>query len=67
MTSDDLVRAEPDADTARRTTAHLLVHRADLLGEDVPASLADALGLPDVVAAGRAACDARPGVSDRRD
>ena len=62
VTSDDLVRAGPDDDAARRTTAHLLVHRGDLLGEDVPASLATALGLPDVVAAGRAAC--RAGATD---
>ena len=60
VTSDDLVRAGPDAELARRTTAHLLVHRADLLDEDVPASLAAALALPDVAAAGRAACGAAP-------
>ena len=56
VTSDDVVRADPDDDVARAVTAHLLVHRLDLLGEDVPASLAQALGLPDVVVAGRAAC-----------
>ena len=56
VTSDDVVRAHPDDDVARAVTAHLLVHRLDLLGEDVPASLAQALGLPDVVVAGRAAC-----------
>ena len=56
VTSDDLVRTAPDDDTARRTTAHLLVHRVDLLGEQVPATLAASLGLPDVLAAGRAAC-----------
>ena len=56
VTSDDLVRAGPGDDLARAVTAHLLVHRIDLLGEDVPASLADALGVDDVVAAGRAAC-----------
>ncbi len=56
VTSDDLVRAGPGDELARAVTAHLLVHRLDLLDEDVPASLADALGLPDVVAAGRAAC-----------
>ena len=56
VTSDDLVRAGPDDELARRVTAHLLVHRLDLLGEDVPASLAGPLGLVDVVSAGRAAC-----------
>ena len=56
VTSDDLVRAGPDEELARRVTAHLLVHRLDLLGEDVPASLADALGVTDVLSAGRAAC-----------
>ena len=56
VTSDDVVRAEPDEALARALTAHLLVHRLDLLGEDVPASLAAALGVEDVVAAGRAAC-----------
>ena len=56
MTSDDLVRASPPDDLARAVTAHVLVHRLDLLGEDVPASLAGALDLDDVVAAGRAAC-----------
>ena len=56
VTCDDLVRASPPDDLARAVTAHLLVHRLDLLGEDVPTSLAGALGLPDVVAAGRAAC-----------
>lgn len=56
VTSDDLVRAAPGDDLARAVTAHLLVHRSDLLGDDVPASLADALGVDDVVRAGRAAC-----------
>ena len=56
VTSDDLVRAGPDDELARAVTAHLLVHRLDLLGEDVPASLAAALGVADVVATGRAAC-----------
>ena len=56
VTSDDAVRAQPDDVVARALTSHLLAHRQDLLGEDVPSSLADALGLPDVVAAGRDAC-----------
>lgn len=57
VTADDLVRATPDAETARRAAAHLLAHRRDLLGEDVPAGLTQALGLADVVAAGRATCE----------
>ena len=56
VTSDDVVRARPDDGLARAVTAHLLAHRRDLLGEDVPASLADALGVADVLAAGQAAC-----------
>ena len=56
VTSDDLVRAQPADGVARHVTAHLLVHRVDLLGEDVPGSLADSLGLDDLVASGRAAC-----------
>ena len=57
VTSDDLVRTRPADDVTRAATAHLLLHRRDLLDEDVPPGLADALGLPDVVAAGRAACE----------
>ena len=53
----DLVRAAPAPGIAVRATAHLLLHRADLLGEEVPAGLAASLGLADVLAAGRAACD----------
>ena len=56
VTSDDLVRAGPGDDLARAVTAHLLLHRLELLGEDVPASLAAGLGVPDVAAAGRDAC-----------
>ncbi len=56
VTSDDLVRAQPGDELARAVTAHLLVHRLDLLGDDVPASLGRALGVEDAVAAGRAAC-----------
>ena len=56
VTSDDLVRARPGDEPAREHVAHLLVHRLDLLGEDVPASLAVALGVADVASAGRAAC-----------
>jgi hypothetical protein len=56
VTSDDLVRTQPDEGTARRATAHLLVHRAALLGEQVPAGLDRALG-GDVVTLGRRVCD----------
>ena len=56
VTADDVVRAGPPPRLTRQLTAHLLAHRVDLLGDDVPASLAQALEVPDVVAAGRAAC-----------
>ena len=56
VVSDDLVRARPEPEVARQATAHLLLHRLDLLGEHVPPALAAAVGLPDVLAAGRAAC-----------
>ena len=55
VTADDLARVA-DARTARAATAHLLLHRRDLLDEDVPAGLAVALGLDDVVTAGREEC-----------
>lgn len=54
---DDLVRASPVADLARGATAHLLAHRQDLLGDQVPDGLAQALGVQDVVAFGRDRCD----------
>jgi hypothetical protein len=57
VTSDDLVRAGPPVAVAVAATAHLLAHRYDLLEEDVPGGLAASLGLDDVLAAGRAACD----------
>jgi hypothetical protein len=59
VTADDLVRSRPSARVARDALAHLLWHRAHLLDEPVPASLAARLGLPDgaaVLAEGRAAC-----------
>lgn len=61
VTAHDLVRAGVADDVAVRATAHLLLHRHDLLGDDVPAGLADALGLPDVLAAGREQCDLNQG------
>ena len=56
VTADDLVRAAPSPGAAVAATAHLLAHRKDLLDEDVPAGLAAALGIADVVAAGREEC-----------
>jgi len=44
VTADDLVRTNPDDHTAMRAIAHLLAHRRELLGEDVPASLLARLG-----------------------
>lgn len=60
VTADDLVRAEPPDAEAVLATAHLLAHRADLLDEAVPAGLATALGLDDVLAAGRTTCQLMP-------
>ena len=60
VTADDLVRTGPAAGPAVAAVAHLLLHRRDLLGEDVPVGLAAALGLQDVLAAGRAACPGTP-------
>lgn len=56
VTADDLVRAGPAARTAIEATAHLLAHRSDLLGEVLPAGLAAAMGLADVLAQGRRVC-----------
>lgn len=56
VTADDLVRAAPGDDVARAATAHLLLHRHELLGDAVPPGLAAALDLDDVLAAGRRAC-----------
>ena len=56
VTADDLVRAAPPDEVARAATAHLLLHRGHLLGDDVPAGLARALSTGDVLAAGRRAC-----------
>ena len=44
VTADDLVRLRPPEQTALRAVAHLLAHRRDLLGEDVPAALGARLG-----------------------
>ena len=56
VTADDLVRTGPPDAVARAQTAHLLLHRSALLDDDVPASLAAALGVPDVLAEGAEVC-----------
>ena len=52
----DLVRTGPPDAVARVLTAHLVLHRSDVLEDEVPAGLAQELDLPEVLAAGRAAC-----------
>lgn len=44
VVSDDLVRADPPDEVARAATAHLLLHRQDLLDEEPPAGLLTRLG-----------------------
>lgn len=56
VTADDLARAGPSPAGAVDATAHLLIHRAELLDDEVPPGLAFALGLDDVLARGRRAC-----------
>lgn len=56
VTTADLVRTVPPDALARALTAHLVLHRSDVLEDEVPAGLAQELDLPDVLAAGRAAC-----------
>jgi hypothetical protein len=60
VTLDDLLRAAPPAELCRRTTAHLLLHRTQLLGDEVPAGLPVALELDDVLRTGRQECGAEP-------
>lgn len=57
VTADDLARVRPPDQLAAAAIAHLLLHRRHLLDEPVPATLAAALGLDDVEAAGRRACE----------
>ena len=57
VTADDLVRAVASAQVAVLATAHLLLHRTELLQDEVPAGLAGALGVGDVVGLGRKACN----------
>ena len=57
VTADDLGRARPADAVAGDAAAHLLVHRAELLDEPVPAGLLVALDAPDEQALrARAAC-----------
>jgi hypothetical protein len=63
VTADDLVR-RADPDQARAQTAHLLLHRTDLLGDDIPQTLAPALSLDspeDVLSLGRRTCGSSQG------
>lgn len=48
VVSEDLARAAPAGAVAREATAHLLRHRQDLLGEEVPVGLVEALDLGSV-------------------
>jgi hypothetical protein len=59
VTAADLVRAAPPDGVARSATAHLLLHRAHLLDDAVPAGLAAALGTGDVLALGTRVCGER--------
>jgi hypothetical protein len=52
VTGDDLVRVVEDEELCADAVAHLLAHRYDLLGEDVPTSLGGA----ETLARGRAVC-----------
>ena len=54
VTAADLVTADPP--DAAALTAHLLLHRTQLLADEVPAGLTASLGLADVLAAGQAEC-----------
>ena len=59
VTADDVVRADPPADLARELVLHLLLHRHDLLADDVPMSLAERLGAGSgeaLLAAARRTC-----------
>jgi hypothetical protein len=57
VTADDLVRAAPPPRTAVAAACHLLLHRAELLGEEVPAGLAYSLDTPSIQAAAAVECD----------
>lgn len=57
VTADDLVRCGPTPGVAVACTAHLLLHRTQLLDDVVPAGLAASLGLADPLRTGQDACD----------
>lgn len=57
VTADDLLRAGPSDDQARAASAHLLLHRGQLLDEQVPPGLADALGVRNVPERGQQVCE----------
>lgn len=52
VTGDDLVRCDPPPELCADAVAHVLAHRFDLLGEDVPTSL----GGWDTLSYGRTVC-----------
>jgi hypothetical protein len=60
VTARDLVASRPAPGVARSATAHLLLHRTDLLADEVPPGLAAALGVPGALDAARAACSLHP-------
>ena len=55
VTADDLVRAGAAADVLRAAVVHLLLHRTELLAEEVPPGLAASLG-GSVLGDGERAC-----------
>jgi hypothetical protein len=57
VTADDLVRAGPPDDVARRAVLHLLLHREHLLGDPIPATLASRLGVPDLAGLDGTLCE----------
>jgi hypothetical protein len=59
VTADDVVRANPSDALATALTCHLLLHRHDLLGDEVPDTLAAQLGHPsraDLLSRAEQAC-----------
>lgn len=62
VTAADLVASGPTDETARAATAHLLLHRDDLLADPLPAGLVSALQLDgsDPLAEARTACPLHP-------
>lgn len=63
VTADDLAGADPPAEVARSATIHLLAHRRDLLGDEVPPGLVAALGWGRPEHAGCPFRDEWPGAS----